>query len=167
VIAALFNMLIAWIMALALSAEPVRKASNETSSPTPAQISESNDVQAITALINDQYAAWNRRDLDGYMVPFWQSPKLIFVSEGRVSRGWAEVKARMEQNYPDRNLMGIAIADNVQVSVLTDDTAMTIERWTVRFTRESVSGITTSSWRKFQEGWRIVGGQSDSVDIPN
>jgi ketosteroid isomerase-like protein len=160
-------MLIAWIMALALTAGTAREASNETPSPTPAQISESKDVQAITALINDQYTAWNRRDLDGYMVPFWQSPKLIFVSEGRVSRGWAEVKARMERNYPDRTLMGVASADSVQVSVVTDDSAMTIERWVVRFARESVKGITTSSWRKFQEGWRIVGGQSDSVDLPN
>jgi uncharacterized protein (TIGR02246 family) len=160
-------MLVAWIVALALTADPVRSASNEAPSPTPGQMPDSKDVQAITSLINDQYAAWNRHDLDGYMMPFWRSPKLIFVSEGRVSQGWAEVKARMEQNYPDRNMMGIAGADSIQVSLLTDDSAITIERWTVRFTHESVSGVTTSSWRKFQEGWRIVGGQSDSVDIPN
>jgi 1-carboxybiuret hydrolase subunit AtzH-like protein len=158
-------MLVWIIVVIALMAEPILGYADDAIVPQSQQHQQ--DIQAITQLLNDEYSAWSRHDLEAYMVPFWQSPRLIYVSEAQIFQGWSEVKAMMQRNYPDKNAMGTAIPESIQVDLLSDDNATTLERWTVRFNRTSVHGISTSSWRKFPEGWRIVEVQSTSIDLPN
>jgi hypothetical protein len=40
----------------------------------------------IVAVMNTQAAAWNRGDIEGFMLGYWNSDKLVFVSS-RVTRG--------------------------------------------------------------------------------
>jgi len=35
---------------------------------------------AIRKVIDDQQAAWNRQDLEGFMTGYWNSPELRFFS---------------------------------------------------------------------------------------
>jgi len=160
-------MMIAWIVALALTAEPIAGTIQGSATTAPAESQDSKDVQAITQLLNDQYAAWNRHDIDAYLAPFWQSPRLVYVAEGQVCFGWQEVRATMIRNYPDLNSMGTAIPERIHVDLLNGDSATTVEWWTVRMKGANVHGISTSSWKKIQEGWRIVEVQSSSFDSAN
>ena len=64
------------------------------------------DKAAITAVLNAQQAAWNRGDVDAFLVGYWQSPELTFSGSSGVSRGWDGVMARYKKTYPDRATMG-------------------------------------------------------------
>jgi beta-aspartyl-peptidase (threonine type) len=41
---------------------------------------------AIHKVIEDQQAAWNRRDLEGFMAGYWNSPELTFFSGAHESK---------------------------------------------------------------------------------
>src|SRR6266571_877641 len=60
------------------------------------------DRAAISAVLKAQQAAWNRGDVDAFLVGYWQSPELTFSGSNGVSRGWDGVLARYKRNYPNR-----------------------------------------------------------------
>ena len=41
----------------------------------------------ILAVMDAQAAAWNRGDVEGFMLGYWNSPDLVFVSGANVTRG--------------------------------------------------------------------------------
>ena len=47
---------------------------------TPATSEGAADEAAIRRVINDQAAAWNKGDLDGFMAGYWKDEKLTFTS---------------------------------------------------------------------------------------
>ncbi|MGH9743149.1 MAG: DUF4440 domain-containing protein, partial [Candidatus Acidiferrum sp.] len=64
------------------------------------------DRAAIQAVLDAQQAAWNRGDVDAFLVGYWHSPELTFSGSSGISRGWDGVLARYKKNYPDRAAMG-------------------------------------------------------------
>ncbi len=125
------------------------------------------DEQQIAALIAQQFAAWNARDLDGYLAPCWRSPLLIYAVDGSVWTGWDEVRARVARDYPDPAAMGKPVLERLQTNVLSPEMATTLEWWTVYFPGSKVRGFTTSAWRKVPgEGWRIVVVHTNTAEPP-
>jgi len=51
---------------------------------------EPGDRVAITTLLDQQIAAWNRGDLMSYMDAYARTPALIFTSGGNIRRGWQD-----------------------------------------------------------------------------
>ena len=45
-------------------------------------------MAAIRQVMDDQTAAWNRGDIEGFMQGYWNSPELKFVSGDNVTKGW-------------------------------------------------------------------------------
>src|SRR5438477_646886 len=43
--------------------------------------------QAIRKVLDDQTRAWNRGDIEGFMVGYWKSPELTFTSVGEARIG--------------------------------------------------------------------------------
>jgi hypothetical protein len=155
------------ILAAALIVGPFAASAPYAFGQTPMEAGNQADVQAITQLLNDQYAAWNRQDIDGFMIPLWQSPSLVYVSEGQFCLGWQEAKAMIERSYADRSSMGTAVPERIQINFVSSDYATSIDWWIVRFKTTSVRGISTDAWRKFTEGWRIVETHATVSDFPN
>jgi hypothetical protein len=122
------------------------------------------DAEEIANLISQQFAAWNRRDIDGYMKPFWLSPKLIFAVEGEVWTGWDQVKANLLQEYSDPERMGNSILERLQTSIVSPETGMSVEWWSISFGVTKVRGFTTSVWHRFPVGWRIIEGHTSVLE---
>ena len=61
---------------------------------------------AIRAVLDDQAAAWNRGDIDGFMTGYAPSPTTTFVSGDEVTRGWQTVRDRYAKKYDSREKMG-------------------------------------------------------------
>ena len=125
---------------------------------------EQRDAREIAELVAEQFAAWNRRDIDAYMKLFWMSPLLIFAVEGEVWIGWDQVKANLLQEYSDRERMGISSLERLETYIVSPETATTIERWSRMSGSRKVSGFTTSAWHKFASVWRIITGHSSVLE---
>ena len=54
---------------------------------------------AIRKVIEDQHAAWNRQDLEGFMAGYWNSAELTFFSGAQESKGWQAALDRYKKNY--------------------------------------------------------------------
>ncbi len=54
---------------------------------------------AVRKVLDDQVAAWNRGDLDGFMRGYWKSDELTFISGGTERHGWDETYSRYQWRY--------------------------------------------------------------------
>jgi hypothetical protein len=145
-----------WVLAFSLSASPLQETDPGTMSPSKATADSSADLQLITQEIAHQYQAWNARDIDGYMSAFWKSTQLIYVIDSDVRIGWDSAYGKIRREFPPGQDPGHPVLERLQVNVVSPDTAVSVEWWTVHFIGVDVHGNTSSAWRKFPEGWRII-----------
>lgn len=110
----------------------------------------------IRKVMDEQVAAWNRGDIDGFMKGYWKSENLIFVSGDRVTRGWQQTTDNYKKNYNTREKMGVLTFSELEIEVLNKDSAKVLGRWKVAHPPEDNQGRFTLIFRKFKDGWRII-----------
>jgi ketosteroid isomerase-like protein len=152
-----------WILAFSLSATPLQET--DPGSVAPSTAAYSAEVQAITKAISNQYQAWTARDFDGYMAAFWKSPLLIYVVDSNVLIGWDNAYGHLQRQFPAGQDAGEPVLERLQVNVVSPDSAVSVEWWTVHFRGVDVHGNTSSAWKKFPEGWRAVECHTSSAEF--
>jgi beta-aspartyl-peptidase (threonine type) len=110
----------------------------------------------ILAVMDAQAAAWNRGDVEGFMLGYWNSPDLVFVSGANVTRGWQPTLDRYRKNYDSNEKMGALKFSDVEITVLSKDSAMVLGSWSLARASDNPHGKFTLIFRKFKNGWRIV-----------
>ena len=111
---------------------------------------------AIRRVMEDQAAAWNRGDIDSFMLGYWNSPELAFVSGDHVTRGWQSTLERYKKSYDSRAKMGQLTFSGLQITVLSKGSAVVLGSWSLAREKDNPHGKFTLIFRKFKEGWRIV-----------
>jgi ketosteroid isomerase-like protein len=106
--------------------------------------------------MDDQAAAWNRGDLEAFMLGYWSSDKLVFVSGDDVTRGWQQTLDNYKKTYNTREKMGTLTFSDLEITVLSKDAAFVLGSWSLLRRDDNPKGKFTLLWRKFREGWRIV-----------
>jgi len=124
------------------------------------------DRAAINSVLKAQQAAWNRGDVDSFLVGYWQSPELTFSGSNGVSRGWDGVLARYKRNYPDREAMGELDFSDLEFRFLGPDAALVLGKWHLkRETAGDIGGVFTLVWQKFPDGWKIIHDHISTVTV--
>ncbi len=118
---------------------------------------------AITRLLNEQSAAWNRGDIPAFMSGYWKSPELRFASGGNVTRGWQPTLERYQKSYPDKATMGQLAFTELEITALGPDAANAFGRWRLTREKDSPNGLFTLTLRRFPEGWRIIQDHTSSA----
>ncbi len=114
------------------------------------------DRRAIVIVLTSQQEAWNRGDVDAFLVGYWHSPELTFSGSSGVSRGWDGVLARYKKNYPDRAAMGQLDFSDLEFRFLGADHALVLGRWHLKREKGEIGGVFSLVWQRFPEGWRII-----------
>lgn len=114
------------------------------------------DRQAIQSVLSAQQAAWNRGDVDAFLVGYWHSPELTFSGSSGVSRGWDGVLERYKKHYPDRVAMGELNFSDLEFRFLGPDAALVLGKWHLKREKGDIGGVFTLVWQKFPEGWKII-----------
>lgn len=116
-----------------------------------------NDIELqIKKVMTDQADAWNRGDVDGFMRGYWNSDKLLFVSGDNVTRGWQPTLDRYKKSYDTRAKMGTLTFSDLEVTVLSNDSAVVLGSWSLARDGDNPHGKFTLTFRRFKEGWRII-----------
>jgi len=121
--------------------------------------SESQKAQIATEIrkvMDDQSAAWNKGDIDGFMAGYWKSDRLTFISGTDVTRGWQPTLERYKKGYDSRAKMGVLKFSDLEFTVLSKDAAVVLGSWALTREKDNPHGKFTLTFRKFKEGWRIV-----------
>lgn len=114
------------------------------------------EENAIRTVMEDQAAAWNRGDIDGFMAGYWRSEKLTFISGADVTRGWQQTLDNYKKGYNTKEKMGFLTFSELEFTILSKDAAVVLGSWGLKREKDNPHGKFTLTFRKFKEGWRIV-----------
>src|SRR6267143_2284635 len=114
------------------------------------------DTRAINDVLTAQQAAWNRGDVDAFLVGYWPSPELTFSGSSGVSRGWDGVLARYTKSYPNHAAMGQLDFSDLEFRYLGPEAALVLGQWHLKRESGDIGGVFTLVWQKFPDGWKII-----------
>ena len=113
-------------------------------------------VAQIRSVLRAQQDAWNRGDIDGFMNGYARSASTVFISEDTIQRGWQTVRDRYKKKYSSRAKMGTLTFSDLEITLLSPDSAVASGRWKLRRANDQPHGRFTFLLRRLAEGWRIV-----------
>lgn len=110
----------------------------------------------IRKVMDEQTAAWNRGDIEGFMKGYWNSPQMTFVSGANVTKGWQPTLERYKKSYDTKAKMGELSFSDLEITVTSKNSGVVLGRFTLVRENDKPTGIFTLNFRKFKEGWRII-----------
>ena len=123
----------------------------------------STDDGAIRSLLDNQVAAWNRGDVDGFMQGYWDSDSTVFTSGGTLTTGYREVLSRYRKAYDSREKMGSLKFSDLAIQILSPKIAVAMGVWSLTRNSDSLWGRFTLIIEKKPEGWRITHDHTSSA----
>jgi ketosteroid isomerase-like protein len=113
---------------------------------------------AVLQVMHSQQNAWNKRDLEGFMAGYWNSPDLTFFSGAKVTNGWQPTLDRYRKTYQgEGHEMGQLEFSDLSVVPLAADAAFVRGTWKLTMSDgKTPHGVFTLIFRKFPDGWKIV-----------
>ena len=123
---------------------------------THAQSGNEKSAAAIRAVLEAQRDAWNKGDIQGYMDGYDRSENTVFVSGDNVTRGWQTVFERYKKNYDSREKMGELTFSDLEITVLSKDSAVVLGKWHLQRANDEPHGRFTLILKKTKQGWRII-----------
>src|SRR4030095_10486354 len=97
-------------------------------------------LSAIREVLDAQRDAWNKGDIEGYMDGYDRSENTIFVSGDNVTRGWKTVLERYKKSYDTREKMGQLTFSDLEMNMLSRDTAVVIGKWLLKRSQDEPHG---------------------------
>ncbi len=111
----------------------------------------------VSAVMDEQAAAWNRGDIDAFMaIGYWRSEKLTFISGDKVTRGWQQTLDNYKKGYDSLATMGTLTFSDLEITMLGKNHAVVLGNWSLKREKDDPHGKFTLTFRKFKEGWRII-----------
>ncbi|MFZ9755727.1 MAG: hypothetical protein ACO3DK_06835 [Bacteroidia bacterium] len=113
-------------------------------------------------VMQEQVAAWNRGDIDGFMQGYWKSDSLQFITSKGLKTGWETVRQGYHRSYPTREKMGSLQFDyqRVEWADEREQRLHVLGRWKVQSVTDPSdtghSGWFHLTFLGFPEGPRIV-----------
>ncbi len=117
----------------------------------------------IFAVIRAQEMSWNRGNIEGFMEGYARGDSTRFASGGSVSYGWRSMLERYLKGYPDSAAMGRLAFSGIDVTPLSQNSAMAFGRWELTRKSDRPWGYFTLLFRRLPEGWRIVHDHTSSA----
>jgi uncharacterized protein (TIGR02246 family) len=112
----------------------------------------------IKQVLNDQTAAWNRADINGFMTGYENSPETTFVGKN-VLHGWQQMMERYQKTYPTKEAMGTLDFSEINVRMLGADHAVVTGRFHLARTAAGggdAGGVFSLVFEKEASGWKII-----------
>ena len=109
---------------------------------------------AVRAVMQEQQAAWNKGDIDGFMSGY--APDICFIGAGGTTCGRDSVTARYKRRYPDRAAMGDLTFSGLEVIPAGDGHAWCTGRWRLARATDTLGGGFSLFWERKGTEWRIL-----------
>lgn len=110
----------------------------------------------ILKVMQEQQAAWNRGDLEGFMQGYWKSDSLLFIGSKGPNYGWQKTLDNYKKSYPNKEEMGILEFSDMKVKPLGKNYAQVLGKWKLKRATDEPNGIYTLIFQKFRVGWKII-----------
>ena len=122
--------------------------------------SQTKDEIEVRNLLAKQNAAWNRGDIDAFMVGYWENDSLMFIGKSGVTYGYKNTLANYKKNYPDTTVMGKLTFTLIQVKQLSSEYFHVTGKYYLTRTIGDASGHFTLMFRKINGKWVVISDHS-------
>ncbi len=122
--------------------------------------SQSSDELKIREILENQDAAWNRGDIDGFMKGYWENDSLMFIGKSGVTYGWGNTLKNYKKGYPDTAAMGKLTFTLIQVKKLSKEYYHVTGKWFLKRSIGDIGGHYTLLFRKINGRWVIISDHS-------
>ncbi len=118
------------------------------------------DQKEILDLLGRQTNAWNKADMDSFMVGYWQNDSLMFIGQSGITYGYKATSDNYKKTYSDTAKMGRLNFDILQVRRLSPEYYFVVGKWFLKRSVGDVNGHFTLLFRKINGRWMIVADHS-------
>ena len=118
------------------------------------------DETEVRNVLAKQNAAWNRGDVEAFMVGYWANDSLMFIGKSGVTYGYKNTLANYEKNYPDTTTMGKLTFTLIKVKRLSPEYFHVTGKYYLTRTIGDTSGHFTLLFRKINGKWVIISDHS-------
>lgn len=121
---------------------------------------QSNDEKEVRKILNTQNEAWNRGEVDAFMVGYWENDSLMFIGSTGITYGYQNTLANYKKRYPDTAAMGKLTFTLIQVKPLSSEYIHVTGKWHLKRTVGDIGGHFTLVFRKIANKWLIISDHS-------
>ncbi|MCU0397779.1 MAG: DUF4440 domain-containing protein [Cyclobacteriaceae bacterium] len=114
------------------------------------------DIDAIRNVMAEQQEAWNRADLESFMLGYWKSDSLKFIGRNGIAYGWSTTLENYKKGYPTPDAMGKLTFTILDLQILDSQNAFMIGKFHLKRSNDEPSGYFTLLWKKIRGKWVIV-----------
>src|SRR5437762_8400712 len=118
--------------------------------------SQNRDRQSILFSLQKQTEAWNRGNIDEFMLGYWENDSLKFIGKSGVTYGYKQTLANYKKNYSDTTKMGKLSFDILHVKELSTEYYFVVGKWFLKRSIGDIGGYFTLLFRKIKRRWMIV-----------
>lgn len=115
------------------------------------------EIRKVLAAQND---AWNRGDIDAFMVGYWENDSLMFIGSSGVTYGYKNTLVNYKKRYPDTASMGKLIFTLIEVKRLSSEYYHVTGKWNLQRNMGDIAGHFTLVFRKVSGKWVIISDHS-------
>lgn len=122
--------------------------------------SQNKDVKTILSILDRQTQAWNRGDIEQFMIGYWENDSLMYIGKGGVTYGYANTIQSYRRNYGDTSKMGKLKFTILHTNRISRKAYFVVGKWHLTRSIGDVGGHYTLLFRKIKGEWVIVADHS-------
>lgn len=113
---------------------------------------------SIQQVLSAQLEGWNKGSVDSFMMGYWNSESLKFITKNGIKFGYQTVSDNYKKSYPNKEAMGELMFDNLAFTSLTDrnDIINVTGKWHVKHHGEMSEGLFSLIFKYTDNDWKII-----------
>lgn len=119
-------------------------------------IAQNKNEKEIRSILNQQNIAWNKGNLDSFMVGYWQNDSLLFIGKSGTTFGYNKTLQNYKNGYPDATHMGIFTSNIISIKKLSNEYYFVIGKWVLTRSIGNISGYYSLLFKKIKQQWKII-----------
>jgi ketosteroid isomerase-like protein len=123
-------------------------------------VAQSRQKTALRKLLEEQSAAWNNGDIEGFMKGYWRSDSLMFIGKKGITYGWQNTLDNYKKSYPGKEAMGRLHFTIIQIRSLSQEYQQVTGKWALQRSIGNLEGYFTLLVRKIRGQWVIIADHS-------
>lgn len=114
----------------------------------------------ILGILERQTQAWNRGDLEAFMIGYWENDSLMYIGKGGVTYGYTSTLNSYRKNYGDTARMGKLKFDILHVKSMGPEYYFVVGKWFLKRSAGDIGGHYTLIFKKIKGVWVIISDHS-------
>lgn len=114
----------------------------------------------IRNILETQNQAWNKGNLDEFMIGYWNNDSLLFVGSNGPKYGWQTTLENYKKGYPDTAYMGKLHFDILQIKKLSKKNYLVLGKWFLKRSVGDAGGFFTLLFQRIKNKWVIIADHS-------